>query len=120
MAIKRKHFEDVESAMAALPVPVESRPLVRETIRGIKYDEIWINDANGYVALSHRGDKVSAYINRGFVDVLDGPDYVRTTLPGFVVREGGVRREAVREAEVARCPVHHMALPANGVCDDCA
>lgn len=116
---QREYFEGVETAMEALPVPLEDRAVVRELIRAVPHDQVWINPARGYIAVSHGGEPVGAYINRGFVDVRDGADYRRTELSGYA-RGGRAAQARAPERAVVTCPVHHVALPASGVCDECS
>ena len=113
-----QYFDGVEAAMEALPVPLEDRTAVREMVQAIEHSQVWINAARGYIALSNDGEKVSAYVNRTFVDVLDGGDYRRTELSRYRLRNGGPRG-GVREGSVQTCPVHQVQLPATGVCDEC-
>jgi len=115
----RRLYDDVESAMTALPVPVEARELVRATIAGRAQERIWINPANGYVAIAPTDGEVTAYIARTYVDVRTEDGYARTELPGYQNRSAHARTTASSHRLTSHCPVHHTELPQSGQCDDC-
>ena len=116
----RRYFATLHAAMEALPVPVEVRGQVLRLGIG-EFDRVWIPAGREYVALAEDGQNVAWYVNRTFADRYVGPkQYARTEFSNFVGRAGGAKGAAVAAQHAAVCPVHHIQLPASGVCDECA
>lgn len=112
-------FDSFEDALEALPVPLENRPRCREIASTLTYDRIWIPASRPYVAVGNGGGVV-AYFAVGYVYVqAPGEEHWREEFPNFGGSTGG-SRERRADQQVTVCPVHQIALPASGVCDDCA
>lgn len=131
MGENRTYFESLDAAMQALPVPVERREVVRALVSAGPAD-IWIPERSPYIAVRPHGEKlVRQYVNKSFVDLRLAPStYERTDVVGGVAGTpwltGGSpgvaasARPAMVPLAPASCPVHHVQLPGNGVCDECA
>ncbi|PWD49919.1 hypothetical protein C8046_03705 [Serinibacter arcticus] len=116
----REYFDDPEAALEALPLALENRPAARELIATHDHDEIWIPNSRQYIAFAPTGRSGLLFVNRGFADVRVGAGaYARTEFPTFSGGSPATGRSARAVAEPVVCPVHHMTLPASGLCDDC-
>ncbi|MDM7853648.1 hypothetical protein [Cellulomonas alba] len=81
----RTYYDTLDDAMAALGVPVESRPLARDLTPRVP-SEFWIPAKSTYIAVRPQGERVvKTYVNRGFVDRWVAPRrYERTHIVGGV------------------------------------
>jgi hypothetical protein len=116
----RDDFDSFDAALEALPVPVAHRPVMREIAEGLDKTRIWIPSSRSYVAVSPGpGHEVSAYFNKGFVDLhQDGGGYKRVLMAGFSGKQTSSFAHAP-DAAPASCPSCYMQLPATGRCDAC-
>ena len=116
----RRLFASLDDALEALPMPLDNRARCREIAAELDFDSIWIPNVQRYVAIG-TGRRVAAYFATGIAYV-QPPGQDRWTEPfpnyGGPGAGGGAEHRADRPVEV--CPVHRIALPASGICDDCA
>jgi len=117
----RRYFSGLEEAMEALPLSLENRRSAREIVGAAEFDRVWIPGSQQYIALAGESGPASIYVNRGFADVRTDSGYDRTVFPSSQRRSGATNSRSQAGAERHEvCPIHHMAVPASGVCDDCA
>jgi hypothetical protein len=113
-------FDSFDAALEALPIALAQRPAMREIAEGLDKTRIWIPSSRSYVAVSPGpGHEVTAYFNKGFVDVQqDGGGYKRVLMAGFSGTQTSSFAHAP-DAAPASCPSCYMQLPATGRCDSC-
>ncbi|MET3962820.1 hypothetical protein ABIE44_002754 [Marmoricola sp. OAE513] len=110
--VGRSHPATMEDAIRELGLPSGNEPIVRDLLKFVTFDEIWLPYSRSYVALGLGGRAVAAF----------GKSYVwvggrKTELPNYseTSHAGG---KAVTYGET--CPVHFIAMPKTGVCDGCS
>lgn len=121
----RIYFDSVDDAIREYKLPLENQPLAREVLATVRYGRIYIpSKSRPYIAFEGPdGPPVAAYLNTGYIDVhkpeggydttefptnARGRERRRATTPGFT------------SADARTCPTCQYALPATGVCDNCA
>jgi hypothetical protein len=110
--VGRSHPATLEEAMREQGTPAGAVSLIREHLRFVRYDEIWLPHSRSYVALGRGGRAVAAF----------GKSYMwvggrRIDLPGYVdTRHAGHRSQPSYGDTCQGC---HIMLPLSGVCDDC-
>ena len=119
--VGRAYYPTLDAAMEALPIPVENRPRVRELVAAIPFEHMWIPSIGRYVGLGPADGPAVAYVNIGFLEIhrADG-GYDRELFPNFGGGSNGSAQARNPEPPTVLCPIHHIALPASGICDDCA
>ena len=113
VAARRRHYQDLERAMADYGCPVGSRPIIRDIIADLEFDEIWTVQSGSYIALG-RGGRAVAWIGKTYVDFKDGA-FVQ--LPGFVDKNRTTQAGEPRYGLL--CPSCQQQMPLTGICDTC-
>ncbi|MCP2264381.1 hypothetical protein ACFQHV_23835 [Promicromonospora thailandica] len=115
----RTHYTSFDTALEALPVPLEHRPRMREIAAALDTARIWIPASRSYIAVSAgQGIEAAAYFNKTFVDLhQEGGGYDREWMPGH--RTARQASEATLERLPPVCPTCSFQLPASGHCDNC-
>lgn len=116
-------FGSFEDAMEAFQAPLQNRKKMREIAARLDLTEIWIPSSAPYIAVAkQRGDHVSAYFNRGRVQVRNkkSGELDEIVLPTGRATSGS-RSAAARREEMARgnCPRCWMELSPVGTCVSC-
>ena len=81
----RTYVDNLEQAMRVFGSHVDTTGLIRQHLRGVVWDQIWIPNSRSYIALGLGGRGV-AWVGMGYVVPRRG-EFV--TLPGFVGAGGG-------------------------------
>ena len=55
----RRYFDDLDLALAAFGAPLENRPLIKNELRRVAHDQIWLPYSGSYVALGLGGRGVA-------------------------------------------------------------
>lgn len=55
----RTYFNDLDAALAAFKAPLENRRLIKDALRGVEHDQIWMPYSSSYVALGIAGRGVA-------------------------------------------------------------
>jgi hypothetical protein len=110
----RTYYNTLEEAMRALGCHEGTHRLIREALRSVRYDDVWLPHSESYVALGLGGPGV-AWIGKGYVFVKATGVY--TELPGHRPSRGGGAARNERVGEI--CPTHFVARGLNGACDLC-
>lgn len=76
----RTYFDDLDAALAAFKAPLENRRLIKDALRGVEHDQIWMPYSSSYVALGLAGRGV-AWTGKTYVVPEPG---VSIELPGFI------------------------------------
>jgi hypothetical protein len=118
---KRTGFDSFETALEALPMPLENRPRAREVFRALTVTKIWVPASRQYIAVApSAGHSAVAYFNRSFVDVheKDG-GYAREYLLSASQASTGATARRADERQNDTCKSCGMQLPNTGRCDNC-
>lgn len=112
--VGRQPFTDLDLALDAFKAPVQSRPLIKQALAGVVWDELWIPYSGTYVALGREGRGV-AWVLKSYVELAD-----RTVieLPGYNPSERA-GNNPLNDAWGALCPKTMLSHPLKGSCDDC-
>jgi hypothetical protein len=76
----RTYFDDLDTALAAFKAPLENRRLIKDALRDVEHDQIWMPYSSSYVALGFGGRGV-AWAGKTYVVPEPGTSI---ELPGFV------------------------------------
>ena len=111
--VGRSYFDDLADAMRAFGTYAGTERLIREALRFVTYDQIWIPHSRSYVALGLEGRGV-AWFGKTYV-VPTTTTFVE--LPDYSPGHGGGSPTDKPFGET--CPVHFVARSLTGVCDLC-
>jgi hypothetical protein len=108
----RSHPATLEDAMREQGTPAGAVALIREHLKFVTYDEIWLPYSRSYVALGLDGRAVAGF----------GKTYVwvgrtRIDLPGYAAGRHTGRSDQPSYGET--CPRCFLQMPLTGVCDIC-
>jgi hypothetical protein len=111
--VGRTYCDDLSDAMRLFGTHAGTEQLIRDALRFVDYDQIWLPNSRSYVALGREGRGV-AWFGKTYVVPVAGqfielPDY-RAGLGG-----GALARQEVGQI----CPVHFLTMSLTGVCDLC-
>lgn len=108
----RSHPATVAEAMREQGTPAGAAPLIKEALKFVTFDEIWLPYSRSYVALGLDGRAVASF-GKTYVKVAGN----RVDLPGYVAgwHQGHTKQAAYGEV----CPQHHIAMSISGLCDLC-
>lgn len=109
----RTYFDDLEDAMRFFGTHLGSDHLVREALRSVTFDQVWVPHSKSYIALGHEGTAVS-WIGKTYV--VPGPGLF-VELPDYAPHHGGGAERDERFGE--RCERHFIARGLNGSCELC-
>jgi hypothetical protein len=111
--VGRTYFTTLDEAMRFFGTHSGTERMIKESLRFVDFDAIWVPNSASYVALGREGVGVAWF----------GKTYVMPTreafveLPGYAAGGGGGTAQDGRVLPV--CPGCHLQLPATGSCDDC-
>lgn len=112
--VGRTYCRSLDEAMRVLGCWEGTQRLVREALRFVTHDRVWLPHSDSCVALGLDGRCV-ARVGKGYVDVVATGAYVE--LPGHRAGKGG---GAPRVERVGRtCPTCFVATSLTGSCDTC-
>lgn len=108
----RTYFDDLDAALAAFKAPLENRRLIKDALRGVEHDQIWMPNSSSYIALGLAGRGV-AWTGKTYVVPEPGRSI---ELPGFVdaARTGG-NTAADRWGDLCLHCFHQRSV--NGACE---
>jgi hypothetical protein len=109
----RQYFGSLDEALPALGGEQGNWPLIREHLRAVDPDEVWIPYSRSYIALGRNGRAV-AWAGKTYVQPPEG-HYIE--LPGFRPGSGGGAKAEQVAGEL--CPKHNMEKARNGSCWMC-
>ena len=92
--------------------PAAAVALIKEHLKFVTYDEIWLPYSKSYVALGLDGRAVASF-GKSYVEVGDH----RVDLPGYVAGRAAGRSSQPTYGET--CPTCFIAMPLTGICDNC-
>lgn len=110
----RSYYTTLDEAMRALGCHEGTQRLIREALRFVRHDAIWLPHSESYVALGYEGPGV-AWVGKGYVFVKATGAF--TELPGYRASRGGGSPRDERVGEV--CERHFVVRGLNGSCDLC-
>ena len=111
----RSHPTSLDEAMRELGTPAGTEHLIKEALRFVSYDEIWLPYSRSYVALGREGRAV-AFFGKTYVDLVGGG---RLELPEYRdVSHGGGGAAGVNYGKT--CQKCQLAMPFIGECDNCS
>lgn len=108
----RLHPETLEDAMRVHGTPAGAVALIKEHLKFVTYDEIWLPYSLSYAALGLDGRAVASF-GKSYVEVGEG----RVDLPGYVAGRASGRSH--RPTYGGLCPNCFLLMPLTGICDDC-
>ncbi len=107
----RTYADTLDHAMRIFGNHVDTTSLIRQHLRGVAWDRIWIPNSRSYIALGLGGRGI-AWVGKGYVVPRRG-EFI--TLPGFVAAGGGDGKPADK-AWGETCPRCFMQRSVSGVC----
>ena len=107
----RRYYDDLGLAIEAFRAPLENRRLIRDELRHVEHDAIWIPYSGSYVALGRQGRGV-AWTGKTYVVPRAG---VSIALHGYSDSSRGARSRAEQRPGVV-CPSCWTVRSVSGVC----
>jgi len=111
--VGRTYCNSLEDAMRLFGTHSGTERAIKDALRFVVHDQIWLPNSRSYVALGHEGRGV-AWFGKTYVVPRMG-EFVE--LPGF--RESGGGGTPLDEQVGETCPVHFLTMSLTGVCDLC-
>ena len=111
--VGRTYFDDLEDAMRFFGTHLGSEHLVREALRSVTYDQVWVPNSKSYIALGRESYAV-AWIGKTYVVPGAG---LFVELPEYSQHHGGGAERKVRVGVL--CERHFIARGLNGSCALC-
>ena len=111
--VGRTYFDTLEDAMRDFGTHAGDERLVRDALRFVTWDQIWVPYSRSYIALGREGLGV-AWVGKSYVELRGGQ---LVELPGYAPGSGGGGDRHDRVGEV--CEVHFITKSLDGRCDDC-
>ncbi|WP_084077676.1 hypothetical protein [Demequina sp. NBRC 110057] len=110
----RTYFRTLDAAMAEYELPLNAVDRVREIVRGLRYEHVYIPDSREYIALEPLGaDKPVAFITALYVAIHpEGGESQFFELPAFAQAADAVAASAATVTEAAGTPVETDAAAA--------
>ncbi len=112
--VGRTYYSSMDDALRALGCHVGTHAAIREALRSVSHDQIWLPNSKSYVALGHEGSGV-AWVGKGYVFVKATGYFLE--LPGYRDSAGGGTPRVEPRGDT--CPVHFVTTSLTGVCDSC-
>lgn len=109
----RSHPLTLEEAIREHGTPEAAVRPIKEALRFVTFDEIWLPYSRSYVALGLDGRAVASF-GKSYVQVGDQ----RVDLPDHVAARRAGHTTAPARGEL--CPRCFIQMPLTGICDDCA
>lgn len=111
--VGRTYFDSLHDAMRAFGSHLGTREQVREALRFVTHDQIWLPYSKSYIALGHEGRAVAwvgkTYLMPSFDTFIE--------LPGYEQTQGGGTPSAERVGST--CPNHFITMSVTGICELC-
>ncbi|WP_042214171.1 hypothetical protein [Demequina mangrovi] len=119
----RTYFRTLEAALADFRPPAENVEMILDTVRGLRYEHVYIPESRAFIALEPAGGgSPLAFIASGYVAVHpeDGDNFW-VELPAHQASAKGFAAvaEKVEEAVIPTCATCFTNLPSTGACDYC-
>lgn len=111
--VGRTYFDSLDDAMRAFGCHVGTHELIRDALRFVTYDQVWLPYSRSYIALGHEGRGV-AWAGKTYVVPSVG---TFVELPGYEEAYGGGTPGLERVGEL--CPTHFLTMSVTGVCELC-
>lgn len=111
--VGRRRFDALDDAMRYFGMHVGTESLVRELVRDLLVDLVWVPNSGSYIALAVDG-RVAAWVHKGHVQFADGR---LEKLPGYAPGGGGSARADEQLGEI--CTTHFVVRGLNGSCEMC-
>jgi hypothetical protein len=112
--VGRTYCDGLEEAMRVFGTHAGTERAIKEALRFVDHDQIWVPNSRSYVALG-RGGRGVAWFGKTYVVPAVGEFLA---LPDYHAGSGGGSRP--EQLTGAPCPSCYLVLPLTGVCDDCA
>jgi hypothetical protein len=112
--VGRRYFATVEAAMRHFGSHAGTERRIRQHLRDVLYDQIWVPYSGSYIALGLGGAGV-AWVGKSYVSFRDGR---LETLPGYGSRGGGGTPAHQRYGDT--CASCGLGMPLVGGCDFCS
>jgi hypothetical protein len=109
----RRRFKSLEDAMRFFGTHAGDERTVRDEVRHLLFDEIWVPNSGTYIAFGLGGLAV-AWVHKGYIEFRDGR---MVTLASYAPGGGGGAARESRYGDLCRTGVHQM--PLTGICDFC-
>lgn len=108
----RTYFDDLDTALARFKAPIENRRLIKDALRQVEFDQIWMPYSSSYVALGLGGRGV-AWTGKTYVVAEPG---ISIELPGFIgsTCDGHSSRD---QRWGATCPDCRQNRSVSGACE---
>jgi hypothetical protein len=113
--VGRWYFDDLGDAMRYFGAHVGTEGSIRDALRFVLHDQVWVPNSKAYISLGLGGLAV-AWVGKTYVVPIRG---LFVELPGYHPHHGGGGLPS-SERIGAVCTVHNVAMPLTGICDDCA
>ena len=113
--VGRTYCRSLEEAMRVLGCWEGTQRLIRDALRFVAHDGVWLPHSDSYIALGREGRCV-ARVGKGYVSVVATVAYVE--LPGHRAGKGGGAPRVERVGQI--CPICYVATSLAGVCDACS
>ena len=111
--VGRTYFDSLEDAMRVFGTYVGTHRLVRDALRFVEHDQIWIPNSQSYIALGRANHGV-AWAGKTWVWI---KGVGRIELPGYSEHHGGGARKIERYGET--CPTCFEQRSLSGACGNC-
>jgi hypothetical protein len=111
--VGRTYYDSLDDAMRAFQTYEETRATIKEALRAVTFDAIWIPNSRSYIALGDKGLGV-AWVGKTYI-VPGRGGFIE--LPGFSPGSGGGTARSERTGEI--CPGCFTEMPLAGGCGTC-
>lgn len=111
--VGRTYFTDLDEAMREFGTHVSDKQRIRDALRFVTWDQVWVPNSRCYVALGHEGRGVAWF---GKTYVVPSPGAF-LELPGYSPAYGGGSPREERHGDV--CSTHRIERSVSGACELC-
>ena len=111
--VGRTYFDTLDDAMRFFGTHAGTEKAIRDAVRFVKHDQIWVPHSKSYIALGLDGAGV-AWIGKTYVET----EGLFVELPDYRPGSGGGAARSVFPTPL--CPTCFLELPVTGICDDCS